>query len=174
MFEVILLFIGIVAIYLAYKSVKSRNWLRVIIFGFVALFFVAGAATMVSNDDSGSSSSSSSSKSSSSQRETTDQNHRKQAESGVKNINDKIAQDPTLDGLKVKLDKYDTKGEDYDVQVPDSVLDGTNSQQKEIYKNIFTIIAHETGNQDPTVFYYDNAGNQIAETNLDGSIKLDN
>lgn len=90
---------------------------------------------------------------------------------GVKDINDKIAQKPELQGLSVKRDKYGN--DDYDVTVPDSALEGNNSQLREICKNIFTIIEHETGSDNPTVYYYDEAGNQIAHTTWGGTIKLD-
>lgn len=90
---------------------------------------------------------------------------------GVKDINDKIAQKPELQGLSVKRDKYGDN--DYDVTVPDSALEGNNSQLREICKNIFTIIEHETGSDNPTVYYYDEAGNQVAHTDWDGTIKLD-
>lgn len=90
---------------------------------------------------------------------------------GVKDINDKIAQKPELQGLSVKRDKYGDN--DYDVTVPDSALEGSNSQLREICKNIFTIIEHETGSDNPNVYYYDEAGNQIAHSSWDETIKLD-
>ena len=91
---------------------------------------------------------------------------------GVKDINDKIAQKPELQGQSGKCVKRGK--DDYYVTVPDSALEGTNSQLREICKNIFTIIEHETGSDNPTVYYYDEAGNQVAHTAWDGTIKLDN
>lgn len=173
--------IGLVCLYPMWTSFKQGKIIRGIVWAILAFFLGVGG---FSNTGSGSNSSSSSSsesssakseeKASSKKQANSDKKHKKQAEQGVKDINNKISQEPDLDGLKVSLDKYDTSGQDYDVQVPDSALGGSDAQLRSICKNVFTIIAHETGNQNPTVTYYDESGNQIAETKWDGSIKLDN
>lgn len=173
----IVLFIGLIFVYLAWKCFRQKKYGRLVLSVVVALFFIGGAITLVNDSSSSSSESSSSSKSedtSSKKESSTDAKHKKQAQQGVDDINKKIAQDDQLSGLKVKLDKYDTRGEDYDVQIPDSAMGGSDSQLREICKNVFTIIRHETGNQDPTVTYYDESGNEIAKTKWDGSIKLEN
>lgn len=177
----IIAILGIVCLYPAWEDFKQKKYVRGIVWAIVALFlFVGGAGSAMDGSSSSSSSSTESSSSKSSEtasskkQESTDKKHKKQAQKGVDDINNKIAQEPDLDGLKVSLDKYDTSGQDYDVQVPDSALGGSDAQLRSICKNVFTIIAHETGNQNPTVTYYDESGNQIAETKWDGSIKLDN
>lgn len=175
MFAIILLFIGIASAYFAYKSFKNRRWGWGIITALVALFFFAGGATVTNqqNDSSSSTASSSSTDSSIKSSSERQNSNRKKAQSGVRDINNKISETPELEGLKVKLDKYDHDGEIFDVEVPDTVVNGTSSQQREIFKNIYTIISHETGNQNPTVYYYDVAGNEIAQTKWDGSIKME-
>lgn len=168
---------GVFLFWVMWMLFKRGRVISGIIVAILAFVFAVGGFSNVggsSDNSSSSSSSSASSKSSSDSQESTDKKHKKQAQAGVDDINKKIAQDDQLNGLKVKLDKYDTRGEDYDVQVPDSALGGSDSQLREICKNVFTIIKHETGNQDPTVTYYDESGNEIAETKWDGSIKLEN
>lgn len=183
--EIIVLFIGICFLYAAWQCFKSRKFGRVVLSLLAAAFFIGGSITMITSpsDSSSSSQSKSSSKSSSSDKSESnsekkqseaDSSHKKQAQQGVDDINKKIAGEPDLAGLKVKLDKYDEGGQDYDVILPDNALGGNDNQTKEICKNVFTIIKNETGNQSPTVFYYDQAGNEVARTKWDGSIKLDN
>lgn len=178
MFGEIVAVLGILVIWGAWTLFRKHRIAPAVIFALIGLFFLAGGMTSIfngyGNGSSSTSSSSSSEDSSSSKQESTNKKHKKQAEQGVKDINNKIAQDPQLNGLKVKLDKYDTDGDNYDVQIPDSALGGSDSQLREICKNVFTIIKRETGNQNPTVFYYDESGNEIAKTKWDGSIKLDN
>lgn len=183
--EIIVLFIGICFLYATWQCFKSHKFGRAILSLLAAAFFIGGSITMITSpsDNSSSSQSKSSSKSSSSDKSESssenkqsedDSSHKKQAQKGVDNINKKIASEPDLAGLKVKLDKYDEGGQDYDVILPDNALGGNDNQTKEICKNVFTIIKNETGNQNPTVFYYDQAGNEVAKTKWDGSIKLDN
>lgn len=176
--------LGIYLLYRIYINFKDKNPIMAIIqlcLGAFLIFFGA-VGVNVSQDNSSSSSSadtaSSSSKSSSSSKDDnssdeSQNNDKKKAQQGVSDINKKISETPELAGLKVKLDKYDNNGENFDVEVPDTVLNGSASQQREIFKNIYTIIYHETGNQNPTVYYYDAAGNEIAQTKWDGSIKME-
>lgn len=113
------------------------------------------------------------SRSSSEKYESSVSSARKQAKAdGVKSLNSKLASDPQLSGISVKKEKSDSQFDTYDVTVPDVVANGSEEDQKSIYKNLFKIIERETGSQNPNVFYYDNAGNELAETNWAGEIKL--
>lgn len=178
MFAVMVLFIGLVVAYFAYKAFKSRHWIGGVVLALVALFFVAGSYT--SATQSSSDSSQSSSQKSSSSQDDSDKAYwssakkaKSKAKKGLTKLNEKIGEDDRLNGLVVRLSKNDTDGTMYEVKVPDAALNGNDEQVRETFKMVFNLISEYTGADNPTVYYYDNAGNQVAHTSMSGDIKLD-
>lgn len=177
-FAVVILFIGFVSAYFAYKALNKRNWAGGIVLALVALFFITGGITSAgqessSNSSSSSQSSSASSKTSSQKEASSLKKARAKMKSdGIKQLNDKIAQQPELAGLKVKQDK-DVGDDDYTVTVPDEVTGYSDNEQKETYRHLVKLVKQYTGDNNPTVMFVDQSGNSIAETTWTGDIKLD-
>lgn len=177
MFAIVLLIIGLLVAYLCFKAFKNKSWLGGIILAFVALFFLAGSYTVHSED---SYSKQESSQQSSSSQDSSDKAYwssakkaKSKAKQGLTKLNEKIGEDDRLNGLVVRLSKNDTDGTMYEVKVPDAALNGNDEQIRETFKTVFNLISQYTGADDPTVYYYDDAGNQVAHTSTSGDIKLD-
>lgn len=177
MFAIVLLLIGLFVAYFCFNAFKNKSWIGGIILAFVALFFLAGSYTVNSEDNY--SKQESSQKSSGSQ-DNSDKAYwssakraKSKARKGLTKLNEKIGEDDRLNGLVVRLSKNDTDGTMYEVKVPDAALNGNDEQIRETFKTVFNLISQYTGADDPTVYYYDNAGNQVAHTSMSGDIKLD-
>lgn len=176
--------VGVYVLYRMFLNFKSKKIVMGIvelcIGGFLILFGASGVSVATgSNSSSSSSQSSSVSKESSSDDENAKysssvRKQKRDTKKGLEELNNKIDSEPDLNGLTVKVDKNVDNGETFNVTIPDSGLNGNDAEQRKTMKTIFNLIGQYTGVDNPSVYYYDTAGNEIAKTKWDGEIKLEN
>lgn len=151
-----------------HKQEKNRkiNIIVLSIFAILILFIIGVSSSDSSSNDSSTSTASS-------KKSDDSDSQKKKSEKAVNEINNEFGQHEELDGMKVKLDPSDAGGVLFDVTVPDAAINSTTEQQREIYKNVYKIIVGKSGSENPSIYYYDQAGNKVAHSTFTGNIKFD-